>query len=152
MIVEEKGMDDVPTPAVAVNFNNGQVNTRRGIYEQYHHECLGWLRSIEFFRQENSYLKNRLSEVVDSSSDKVFLAQAEHFQNQFIIKDEFLDELRHDVNEHEKCLDGKILKKDICIDEQTIIIQKKLREQIDYLEKDFTDLRDKFNQYLRISL
>jgi len=67
--------------------------------DQYQHETSMWARSLDFFKQENNYLKNRLSEVVDKTSDKYFLAQAEHFQNQFIIKDEFIDELKHDVNE-----------------------------------------------------
>ena len=67
--------------------------------DNYKHESLMWVRSLEFFKQENNYLKNRLSEVVDKTTNKYFLAEAEHFQNQFIIKDEFIDELKHDVNE-----------------------------------------------------
>jgi hypothetical protein len=122
------------------------------ILEQFHHENMTWVRSLDFFKQENNYLKNRLSEVVDINSDKTFLAQAEHFQNQFIIKDEFVDELKHDINEQEKILMEKYIKTGNSIDDHIILRQKNLREQIEYLEKDFTTLRNEFNNYLTKTL
>lgn len=120
--------------------------------EQFHHENMTWVRSLDFFKQENNYLKNRLSEVVDINSDKTFLAQAEHFQNQFIIKDEFVDELRHDINEQERILMEKYIKTGNGIDDPVIVRQKNLREQMEYLEKDFTTLRNEFNNYLTKTL
>ena len=122
------------------------------ILEQFHHENMTWVRSLDFFKQENNFLKNRLSEVVDVTSDKTFLAQAEHFQNQFIIKDEFVDELKHDVNEQEKMLMEKYKKNGTEIDEPAIKRQKYIREQMEYLEKDFTNLRNEFNNYLIVIL
>jgi hypothetical protein len=122
------------------------------ILEQFHHENMTWVRSLDFFKQENNFLKNRLSEVVDITSDKMFLAQAEHFQNQFIIKDEFVDELKHDVNEQEKMLMEKYIKTGNGIDEPIIRRQKNIREQMEYLEKDFTNLRNEFNNYLIVIL
>jgi len=122
------------------------------ILEQFHHENMTWVRSLDFFKQENNYLKNRLSEVVDINSDKTFLAQAEHFQNQFIIKDEFVDELKHDINEQEKILMEKYIKTGNGIDDPVIVRQKNLREQMEYLEKDFTTLRNEFNNYLTKTL
>jgi hypothetical protein len=113
--------------------------------EQFLHETRTWSRLLEFFKQENAFLKNRLAEVVDNQTDKEFLALAEHFQNKFIIKDELIDELRHDINTQEKSLaktfadeaGQKITKK-----------QEKLRNEMEYFEKDFTNLRNEFNKYL----
>jgi hypothetical protein len=113
--------------------------------EQFLHENRTWSRLLEFFKQENTFLKNRLAEVVDHRTDKEFLAFAEHFQNKFIIKDEFIDELRHDVNTQEMNLDKtntgeagqKIIKK-----------QEKLRNEMEYFEKDFANLKNEFNKYL----
>ena len=100
---------------------------------------------LEFFKQENSFLKNRLSEVLDLTTDNNFLALAEQFQNKFILKDEFIDELRHDINEQDKRLaegagktvDGKLIKR-----------QEKLRNEMEYFENDFNRLRNDFNKYL----
>jgi hypothetical protein len=137
-------LNNIPEASIT-SVKSTKVNN---ILEQFHHENMTWVRSLDFFKQENNYLKNRLSEVVDVSSDKTFLAQAEHFQNQFIIKDEFVDELKHDINEQEKILMEKYIKTGNGIDETGIVRQKNLREQMEYLEKDFTSLRNEFNNYL----
>lgn len=118
--------------------------------DQYKNENSMWLRSLDFLKQENNHLKNRLTEVVDKSSDRTFLAQAEHFQNQFIIKDEFIDELKHDVNtqftqlkDHTK-KNGELYRNGTNFTD----IQNGLREQMRYLEKDFSYLRNEFHEYL----
>ncbi len=117
--------------------------------DQYRHEYMTWKRMLEFFKQENAFLKTRLSEVVDRNTDREFLALAEHFQNQFIIKDEFMDELRHDVNELEsitKIISG--IQKNTAPDKKIESKQNKLRNEIEYLEKNFTQLKNEFNKYL----
>ena len=128
------------------------MNALVNILEQYHHENMTWLRSIDFFKQENSFLKNRLAEVVDGTTDRSFLAQAEHFQNQFIIKDEFIDELRHDVNEQERDLAQRFRQEIFKPDISTKDRQQQLRCQMQYLEKEFTNLRYEFNNYLAASI
>lgn len=117
-------------------------------WQQFHEESMAWLRSLEFLRQENSHLKNRLAEVVDGSTDRDFLAQAEHFQNQFIIKDEYLDEMRHDVNGQERRLEGLMHKREAGVDEFLRQAQRRLRGQMEYLEREFTGLRNQFNDYI----
>ena len=128
------------------------MNALVNILEQYHHENMTWLRSIDFFRQENSFLKNRLAEVVDAATDRGFLAQAEHFQNQFIIKDEFLDELRHDVQEQEHDLTLRFRHQNFSPDMAMRDRQQLLRGQMHYLEKEFHSLRYEFNNYLSVTL
>jgi hypothetical protein len=128
------------------------VNVLLNILEQYHHENLTWLRSIDFFKQENSFLKNRLAEVVDGTTDRGFLAQAEHFQNQFIIKDEWLDELKHDMNEQERDLTLCLRQQRFTVDISLKSRQEQLRSQMQYLEKEFTNLRYEFNNYLASAL
>ncbi len=112
---------------------------------QYHHENKTWNRLLEFFKQENTFLKNRLAEVLDHNTDKEFLARAEQFQNRFIIQDEFIDELRHDINIH----DRKLMESEHGLPEQVMIKkQEKLRNEMEYFEKDFSRLKNEFNKYL----
>jgi hypothetical protein len=113
--------------------------------DQFHHENKTWSRLLDFFKQENSFLKNRLSEVVDHSADKEFLALAEQFQNKFIIKDEIIDELRHDINTQDVDL---INRKEILVDLKLQKRQEKLRNEMEYFEKDFIQLKNDFNKYL----
>ena len=115
--------------------------------EQFLYENLTWERLLDFFKQENSYLKTRLSEVVDITVDKDFLAYAEQFQNKFILKDELIDELQHDVHEQQDRLTKS--KSSILISEEKINkTQKKLRNEMEYFEKEFIGLKNEFNRYL----
>jgi hypothetical protein len=98
--------------------------------EQFLHENKTWLRLLEFFKQENIFLKNRLAEVVDQKADKEFLALAERFQNKFIVKDEFIDELRHDVNAQSRALLNNDWKETYPL---AIKKQARLRNEMDYL-------------------
>ena len=116
--------------------------------EQFYHENQTWERSLDFFKLENTFLKNRLSQVVDHRTDKEFLALAEQFQNQFILKDEFIDELRHDVNLQLGVMKQYQITGNKIIDDRVVKKQGKLRNEIEYLEKDFSNLRNEFNKYL----
>lgn len=113
--------------------------------EQFLHENKTWNRLLEFFKQENAFLKMRLAEVVDHRTDKEFLTLAEQFQNKFIIKDEYIDELRHDVTLQQQGLNRK---ENELPDSDTLKKQEKLRNEMEYFEKDFTKLKNEFNKYL----
>lgn len=115
--------------------------------DQVLQECMAWERLLDFFKQENSHLKTRLSEVLDNKTDKDFLALAEHFQNQFILKDEFVDEMSHDVREQEHNL-LILADKKATIEERLIKKQQKIRNEMEFLEKDFNRMKNEFNKYL----
>ena len=115
--------------------------------DQVLQECMAWERLLDFFKQENSYLKTRLSEVLDNKTDKDFLALAELFQNQFILKDEFVFEMLDDVKEQGKNL-NILADKKATIEEHLIKKQKKIRNEMEFLEKDFNRIKNEFNKYL----
>lgn len=117
------------------------------ITEQLLHENITWKRLLDFFIQENSFLKTRLSEVVDRETDKIFIAQAEQFQNEFIQKDEFFLDIGNDIKAQEKKLQLAFTQKK-APDNKTIRKQEKLRNEMAYLEKEFSNLKNQFNKYL----
>ena len=119
--------------------------------EQFIQECAAWLRLLDFFKQENSYLKTRLSVVLDHKTDKDFLNKAEHYQNLFILKDEFINEIAKDAKMHEEKLkQASQLKKSL--EEKLIRQQQKLRNEVEHLEKEFTRLKNDFNKELLAGL
>jgi len=113
-------------------------------FDQYAHEYQTWSRMLEFYKQESAFLKTRLSEVVDSGIDKNSLVLAEHFQNQFIIRDDFIMELRRDINGMGIAIKENANLASVKYDAK----QNKLRNEISYLEKSFSLLKDEFNKYL----
>ncbi len=116
--------------------------------DQYRFEHLTWERMLDFFKQENAFLKTRLSQVLDRKIDNEFLALAEQFQNQFIIKDDFIDELKHDINEMERAVKESTVAMKIVPDIKVENKHNKLRNEMEYLEKNFAQLKNEFNKYL----
>lgn len=115
--------------------------------DQFLHENQTWERALDYYLQENSYLKTRLSQVVDNNTDKEFVALAEHFQNSFIHNDECIKDLLKDIFGLQKIIKNAIA--GIHVDEKKMIQQQnKLRNEMSYFEKDFDLLKSKFNQFL----
>lgn len=115
--------------------------------EQFLHENITWKRLLDFFLQENSYLKIRLSKVVDRENDNLLIDKAEYFQNEFILKDEYIQDIEDDIQEQKINLDIAFKKKEQP-DNKTSKMQEKLRNEMSYLEKELSILKNRFNEYL----
>ncbi len=115
--------------------------------EQFLSETQGWGRTLDFYKQENAFLKTRLSQVVDHNSDKTFVAAAENFNNKFLITDEYISDLGRDVR-----LQLDIIKQALNGDaEQEKLMQlrqRKLRGEMERFEKEVCSLRTDFNKRL----
>ena len=111
---------------------------------QFEHENNTWKRSLDFFKQENAFLKTRLSVVIDNKDDKEFIKLGEYFQNQFLLKDEFIEGLKTNIdaqnNQIRFHLEGDKLTNDI------LGKQEKLRREMSYFETDFSRLKNEFHQ------
>jgi NAD-dependent SIR2 family protein deacetylase len=70
------------------------------IYDQ-HQIHQDWLSRLQFYKEEIYILKERLQEITSKNSSKEALAKAEHFQNQFIVQRNNIDELVHSIKVHE---------------------------------------------------
>lgn len=115
---------------------------------QFQFEIHSWIRLVDFLNQENTYLKNRLSEVIDQIKDREKLALAEHFQNQFIVKDDVYDHILHDLKKQSyKWKDIHSLS-GTSLQEELTKTQKNLREQIEFIERDHAVLSKDYNTYL----
>ncbi len=112
----------------------------------YEHQS--WLRVVDFFEEENVYLKKRLAEVVYNNTNKDFLALAERYQNLFIIKTNFMQELRHDINEQEDIIKKALLQPQQYLTSDFFNQHLKLQHDTGFLEKDFAKIRNEFNKYI----
>ncbi|MDP4284510.1 MAG: hypothetical protein Q8891_08810 [Bacteroidota bacterium] len=117
---------------------------------QFGQEHKAWQRSLEFFKQENTLLKYRLSEMVDQNGETIFLQLAEYYQNQLILKDEILNNLIRELIQfsekfHAPNNDGK---------QSEIIINQhaNFRRKILLFEKDFLTFSKEFNERMLQSI
>lgn len=117
-------------------------------YRQYLFENGSWIRLIEYLIQENTFMKNRLSEVIDQIHDRESLAIAEHFQNQFIVKDDLFDHILFDLHkENEKWRAFRSMESETNFND-LISVHKHLKDQLDFIEKDHSIIKRDYNTYL----
>ena len=81
----------------------GRTNDENKI-NQLQVEVNTWKRLLNFFRDENVYLKNRLSEILKNGFDRKLLEEFENFQTKFINQDEVISFLRNDIADLDKLL------------------------------------------------
>ncbi len=122
--------------------------------DQFMHEILTWERALNFYMQENAFLKTRLSQVVDNNTDKAFVNLAEHFNNRFILTDEYISQLAEDNKTQKEIVKQSILGNQL---QDTLMnkLQKKLRTEMEDFEKEISGLKNEFNKklvsYLKIN-
>lgn len=107
-----------------------------------------WRRGIEFYRQEMEILKKRLAEVSQKYTRTEVKAEVEHFQNQFIVQRNNLDDLKHAIGVHERHLNQDAGQLDNHIANSTLAEHDELRDRFADLEKTINDLRHEFNRFL----
>lgn len=57
-----------------------------------------WIKGFSFYRDELDIMESRLSEIADKNTAFDIRQDIEHFQNQFIVQRNNIDELKHEVN------------------------------------------------------
>jgi len=119
-------------------------------HDQFEHENYMWKRSLQFFKQENSALKTRLSQIIDSTDNTDFFKLAEYFQNLFLLKDELGQKLDQEITHQLERLG-------VCahigyISAEIQNSQENLRREISYFESDFLRMKNEFNQLVLQSL
>src|SRR6478735_5136661 len=109
-----------------------------------HEERRNWLNILLFTIDEMDSMRNRLSEIVLANNKSETTAQAEHFQNQFILQRNVLDILRHDINETEIEMAKQIEANPVATDRKTAPDHASLRERMDTFERLFNELKQEF--------
>jgi hypothetical protein len=115
---------------------------------ELHAEHGEWLNKLEFYVDEISIQRIRLSEIASKNTSKEILAQVEHFQNQFIVQKENIDELRHAIKDHEIYVENRVTENPVDSDHRQLHDHPKMRENFDGFEKNFNSLRHEFNAFL----
>ncbi len=117
------------------------------IYTQ-HQENQSWHQRMSFYKDEIKVLQNRLGEVVNKNTSKDMLAQAEHFQNKFIVFRNNIDELSHKINVSEDQLMDHIKQNPTAVDHRKVEDHTEVRSEVSEMEKSFSDLRGEVHAYL----
>jgi hypothetical protein len=130
-------------------FLDDMVNKR---YIQFKHENETWLRTLDYFQQENIFLKNRIAQLAKFHINDSFLNELENFQNRFVDKDAVISLLRYDI----ALQNDLILEVDTSFNaeksQKITVNQNKLRDDMQRMEREFNRLKFDFNNYLANNL
>ena len=113
---------------------------------QYESDC--WKRILEFILVENSFCKDRLSDVIRSSRGEInFMDQAEIYQNYFIQEEILISLIKSDISFFQKLLKKKVTEDDLLVKE-VMSNRKKISKELEKLEHEFIKMKLGFNNFL----
>ena len=115
--------------------------------DQFLHENQTWERALDYFLQENAFLKMRLSQVLDRNTDRSFVALAEHFQTCFVQMDECMKDLRKEILSSQKALKAGDVNQAAELP-RMYSRHEKLQTDMNYLQKKFAELTAEFNHHV----
>lgn len=116
--------------------------------DDLHFEHQRWLSELRFFKDELPIFQNRLEEIANRYSNKDVLKELDHFQNQLSIQSNAMDELMHDINEHEKQLARYAEEHPVAIDHVLFNDHAPFRDRVETNSKIMSELRKDFQAYL----
>jgi hypothetical protein len=123
------------------------TTAQKSLYE-LHAEHREWLNKLAFYADEIKYMTSRLQEVTVKNTSKEVLAQAEHFQNQFIIQKNHIDNLNHEIKVQEQLIVDNINHNPVASDRRKSDDHTEERDAIVQFEKLFSEMRKEFLAWL----
>lgn len=116
--------------------------------EDLHFEHLQWLGELEFWKDELKSFNNRLAELANRWSNKDVLAQLEHFQNQFILHGEFIDNQEKLIHAHETNMADHDKKEEMVINTGLAKNHLDIRDRMQDQRKIYANLKKDFYKFL----
>jgi hypothetical protein len=108
-----------------------------------------WQRGLDFYKDEIKIHAHRLSDVSDMYTPTHEMKPlVEHFQNQFIVQRDNIDQLSHDLGTFEKKVSQEGQKMAEHISDTTLVEHDVLRNRYTALEKIINALRHEHNAFL----
>jgi hypothetical protein len=124
------------------------ATTKRVYITDLHSDHVLWLNMLAFCKEEIAILERRMEEIAARNTGTEVLAELEHFQNQYIRQREVIDELRHELKQHENLLEKEVREHPIAVDHRLFTDHVEQRESIRIFEKLYRELKDEFMHWL----
>lgn len=113
-----------------------------------HFEHKLWQSELSFWEDELKSFNNRLGELVTRWKDKKNLVQLEHYQNQFILHGNVIDQLQEDINMHEVNMSAHYEKGEDVLNYSFVKKHIEFRNKMETQRDIYTDLKKEFFRFL----
>lgn len=110
--------------------------------------CQDWTRTLQFYKTEIPYFKKRLVEISLKNTGEDIRKEIEHFENEFIVLNEDLDQLQHNVNLQQDDAMKSASEKPLFINVRKVKVDDNLGELIESFEMEFAKNKKQFYRFL----
>jgi Glu-tRNA(Gln) amidotransferase subunit E-like FAD-binding protein len=106
------------------------------------------LNVLDFYSSDITFLEKLLTEVLKKNNHYEVKNESEHFQNQFIIQQKNIDDLRSKIliNKHEAALEAKVHAGKV--DERLVTDINQLKREEKQIEKTIEEIRTTFKLFV----
>jgi hypothetical protein len=113
-----------------------------------HLEYQLWIRELSFYKESIKIFEKHLELLINRNTGKAVRAKIEHFQNQFILQKEVIDELKHRLNISEKQLAAFVYEMSgTGIDTIKMDNHTELRQEVIVFRKLYNELKEEFRRF-----
>ncbi|MCX8020991.1 MAG: hypothetical protein N2747_10910 [Chitinophagaceae bacterium] len=113
-------------------------------------ECNEWREHLRRYKEEISGFQNQLREIAGKSLDKEQLQRLEHFHNQFHIQLINIHDLKQAIKSHDRKMQFEKSAFNGYVNEESLLRHESLLDQFKTLEHTLQDLREEFEEFLKI--
>jgi hypothetical protein len=104
-----------------------------------------WENQLTNYKKELVVLNNQLVALAARVNKKESTALIEHFHNQFVIQNENIDILKHDLHQHTKAL---VSNGNTTVTDELLLTSQQLKDQFESEGKVYKDLKQEFADFL----
>lgn len=122
------------------------MKAKEAIYTQ-HEENTNWMKTLDFYKDEINIFRSRLEEIAAKNNSTKVLTEVEHYQNQFIIQRDNIDNIAHAIKLNEESLLAEINRNPVAVDHRKLEYHEKEQDLVETFEKNFSGIREEFNRF-----
>ena len=128
-----------------------QTLTEKRVHLQdLHSDHQLWLNTLRFCKDEITIFEHRMEDIAKREPASEVMAELEHFQNRYIREREVIDELRHDIKQHENHLEKFAIEHPVAVDHVLFTDHAGFRDRVDTFEKLYHELKVEFMRWLAV--
>lgn len=115
---------------------------------EIHAELSNWVKELVFYKEELKMFQNKLEELVKKNNSHDFMAEVEHFQNQFIRQHEVVDTLKHDFKQVDNRISQELMNNPSAAATASMVMDPVLLDEHDTFLKIYNELKSDFEKFL----
>ena len=115
---------------------------------QLNRECNSWRETLRNYRSELSEFKSKLQDVVSKPMSRSEMPQVEHYDNQIDIQLRNINQLKHEIKDHERNAAWEQGKTSGNITDTTWSSHESLLDRYEVLEHTLSELKEEFKAFM----